>query len=60
VAVLGVIAGSTTWWFMLSAFVGIMHMHVDTNVMRTINHVFGILVSASGAFVLGTLMAGIT
>jgi threonine/homoserine/homoserine lactone efflux protein len=60
VTVLGVIAGSTTWWFMLTAFVGIMHMHIDTDVMRSINHVFGLLVSASGAFVLGSLAAGIS
>jgi hypothetical protein len=45
---------------MLTGFVGILHVHIDTNLMRTINHVFGVLVSASGAFVLGSLMATIT
>jgi threonine/homoserine/homoserine lactone efflux protein len=60
ITVLGVIAGSTTWWFMLSAFVGIFHHHIDTGVMRTVNHVFGVLVSASGAFVLGNLVLGMT
>lgn len=60
VTVLGVIAGSTSWWFMLTTFVGIFHGHIDTGVMRTINHVFGILVSASGAFVLGNLVLGMT
>jgi threonine/homoserine/homoserine lactone efflux protein len=58
--VLGVIAGSTTWWFMLTAFVGVMHVHIDANLIRAINHVFGVLVGASGAFVLGSLMAEIT
>jgi len=58
VTVLGVIAGSTSWWFMLTTFVGIFHGHIDTGVMRTINHVFGVLVSASGAVVLGNLVWG--
>jgi threonine/homoserine/homoserine lactone efflux protein len=60
ITVLGVITGSTTWWFMLTAFVGIMHVHIDTSLVRTINHVFGVLVSASGAFVLGSLVAGLS
>lgn len=59
VTVLGVIAGSTSWWFMLTTFVGIFHGHIDTGVMRTVNHVFGVLVSASGAFVLGNLILGL-
>jgi putative LysE/RhtB family amino acid efflux pump len=53
--VIGVIAGSITWWFMLTTFVGIFHHHVDTGVMRTINHVFGVLVGGCGAAVLGNL-----
>ena len=60
ITVLGVMAGSTSWWFMLTTFVGIFHGHIDTGVMRTINHVFGVLVSASGAFVLGNLAFGMT
>ena len=59
VTVLGVIAGSTSWWFMLTTFVGIFHGHIDTGVMRTINHVFGVLVSVSGAIVLGNLVMGL-
>jgi threonine/homoserine/homoserine lactone efflux protein len=59
VTVLGVIAGSTSWWFMLTTFVGIFHGHIDTGVMRTINHVFGVLVSLSGAIVLGNLVMGL-
>jgi hypothetical protein len=60
VTVLGVLAGSTSWWFMLTTFVGIFHGHIDTRVMRTINHVFGVLVSVSGAIVLGNLVMGLT
>jgi threonine/homoserine/homoserine lactone efflux protein len=59
VTVLGVIAGSTSWWFMLTTFVGIFHGHINPGVMRTINHVFGVLVSASGAVVLGNLVMGL-
>ena len=60
ITVLGVFAGSTTWWFMLTTFVGIFHGHIDTGVMRTVNHIFGVLVSGSGAFVLGNLALGLT
>jgi hypothetical protein len=59
VTVVGVLAGSTSWWFMLTTFVGIFHGHIDTGVMRTINHVFGVLVSVSGAIVLGNLVMGL-
>jgi threonine/homoserine/homoserine lactone efflux protein len=59
ITVLGVMAGSTSWWFMLTTFVGIFHGHINAGVMRTVNHVFGVLVSASGAFVLGNLMLGV-
>ncbi len=55
VTVLGVIAGSTTWWFMLTTFVGIFHRHIDNGVMRAINHVFGVLVSGAGAALLGNV-----
>jgi threonine/homoserine/homoserine lactone efflux protein len=56
ITVLGVMAGSTAWWFTLTTFVGIFHGHIDTGVMRAINHVFGVIVSLSGAVVLGNLM----
>jgi threonine/homoserine/homoserine lactone efflux protein len=54
--VLGVITGSTIWWFTLTTFVGIFHKHIDTGVMRNINHVFGILVTGFGAIVLGDII----
>jgi threonine/homoserine/homoserine lactone efflux protein len=56
VTVLGVIAGSLSWWFLLTTFVGIFHRRIDTAVMRNINHVFGVMVSVFGAIVLGNLM----
>jgi threonine/homoserine/homoserine lactone efflux protein len=54
--VLGVLTGSTIWWFMLTTFVGIFHRHIDTGVMRNINHVFGVLVTGFGAIVLGDVV----
>jgi threonine/homoserine/homoserine lactone efflux protein len=55
VTVAGVIAGSTIWWFTLTTIVGIFHRHIDPNVMRTINHAFGIAVTGFGVVVLGSL-----
>ena len=46
--VLGVVAGSTLWWFTLSALVGIFHKHIEPKVMRNINHAFGVLVTLFG------------
>jgi threonine/homoserine/homoserine lactone efflux protein len=54
--VLGVITGSTIWWFTLTTFVGIFHKHIDTGVMRNINHVFGVAVTGFGVIVLGDIL----
>jgi len=51
--VMGIIGGSTVWWFALTTIVGIFHRHIDTGVMRAINHIFGILVTVFGVIVLG-------
>jgi threonine/homoserine/homoserine lactone efflux protein len=53
--VIGVIAGSTIWWFTVTTVVGIFHRHIDSRVMRNINHVFGIVVTGFGAVVLADL-----
>jgi threonine/homoserine/homoserine lactone efflux protein len=55
ITVIGVIAGSTIWWFTLTTIVGIFHRHIDTGVMRNINHIFGLLVALFGIVVLGDL-----
>jgi threonine/homoserine/homoserine lactone efflux protein len=55
VTVIGVVAGSTIWWFMLTTIVGIFHAHIDAKVMGNINHVFGIAVTGFGVVVLGNL-----
>jgi len=53
--VIGVIAGSTIWWFALTTIVGILHRHIDAGVMRNINHIFGIAVTGFGIVVLGNV-----
>jgi threonine/homoserine/homoserine lactone efflux protein len=53
--VLGVIAGSTMWWFTVTTIVGIFHGRIDSVVMRNVNHVFGIVVTGFGVVVLGSL-----
>jgi threonine/homoserine/homoserine lactone efflux protein len=55
VTVLGVVWGSTLWWFAVTTIVGIFHRHIDTGVMRSINHVFGIAVTGFGIIVLADL-----
>jgi threonine/homoserine/homoserine lactone efflux protein len=54
--VLGVITGSTIWWFTLTTFVGILHKHIDTGVMRNINRAFGVIVTGFGAIVLADIV----
>lgn len=53
--VMGVVSGSTLWWFALTTIVGLFHARIDVQVMRYINHGSGILVSLCGAGVLGHL-----
>ena len=55
ITVLGVIAGSTIWWFTLTTIVGIFHRHIDIGVMRNINRIFGAVVTLFGVVVLGDL-----
>ena len=55
VTVLGVVWGSSFWWFALTTIVGIFHRHIDTRIMRNINHVFGIAVTGFGIVVLADL-----
>ncbi len=55
VTVIGVIAGSTIWWFALTTIVGIFHRHIDIGVMKNINRIFGVVVTLFGVVVLGNL-----
>ena len=51
--VVGVVSGSTLWWFTLTTIVGFFHAKIDAGVMKFINHGSGILVSVFGLVVLG-------
>ena len=48
----GVVLGSGLWWFVLTTFVGTFHARIDEPVMRAINHLTGIAISAFGIAVL--------
>ncbi len=50
--VCGVIGGSALWWFTLTTIIGLFHARIDDHVMRVINHLSGIAVSAFGIAVL--------
>ncbi|MBI1331094.1 MAG: LysE family translocator [Alphaproteobacteria bacterium] len=52
VVVAGVVAGSALWWFTLTTIIGLFHARIDAKVMRAINHLSGIAVSAFGIAVL--------
>ncbi len=54
--VIGVIGGSTLWWFILTTIVGFFHARIDAAVMRFINHGSGILVTLCGLGVLSHLI----
>jgi putative LysE/RhtB family amino acid efflux pump len=51
----GVVGGSLLWWFTVTTITGIFHRRLDAEVLGAVNHIFGILVTGFGAFVLGHL-----
>lgn len=46
--VIGVLGGSTLWWFALTTITGLFHRHIDDRVMALINKVSGVIVTAFG------------
>lgn len=54
--VIGVCAGSTAWWLMLTTFVGLFHARIDDYVMHIINMISGFLIAAFGVAVLTHLI----
>lgn len=52
----GVIGGSTTWWLVLTTFVGLFHARVDDAVMHVINRISGFLIAGFGVVVLTHLL----
>jgi threonine/homoserine/homoserine lactone efflux protein len=51
-AVLGVMAGSASWWLMLTGVVGKLHAKIDDHVVLIINRISGALVALFGALIL--------
>ncbi|MFL5240034.1 MAG: LysE/ArgO family amino acid transporter [Rhizomicrobium sp.] len=54
--VLGVVAGSTFWWFALTTITGLFHRHIDDRVMTIINKVSGVIVTIFGVAVFAHLL----
>lgn len=50
--VLGVFAGSATWWLMLSGGVSLFRARFDLNALRWVNRISGIIIVAFGLFIL--------
>ena len=46
--VLGVLAGSTFWWFTLTTFTGLFHHRIDDRIMTIINKTSGVIVTIFG------------
>src|ERR1051326_316083 len=54
--VIGVLSGSTFWWFALTTITGLFHRHIDERVMTIINKVSGVIVTAFGVAVFAHLI----
>jgi threonine/homoserine/homoserine lactone efflux protein len=54
--VVGVLSGSTFWWFALTTITGLFHRHIDDRVMRIINKVSGVIITAFGVGVFAHLI----
>ena len=54
--VAGVIAGSTSWWLVLTTTVGLLHARIDDYVMHVINRISGFLIAGFGVAVLTHLL----
>jgi len=50
--VIGVVSGSTLWWFTLTTIVGFFHAKIDARIVKRINHGSGVLVALFGVGVL--------
>jgi threonine/homoserine/homoserine lactone efflux protein len=54
--VIGVLAGSTTWWFTLTTITGLFHARIDERVLAMINKTSGIIITAFGVAVFAHLL----
>ncbi len=53
--VLGVAAGSTLWWLVLTTLVGLFHATITDRTMALINRISGIVIAGAGIAVLANL-----
>lgn len=53
VMVLSVFAGSTLWWFVVTAVTGIFHQSIEHGTLKRMNQASGLLIFATGAVLLG-------
>lgn len=56
IVLIGVIAGSVTWWATLATGVGLLHARFTDSVVRTINKVSGFAIACFGIAILGHLV----
>jgi len=54
--VIGVLAGSTTWWFTLTTVAGLFHAKINDGVMTIINRTSGAVITCFGLVVVGHLV----
>ncbi|HXL99752.1 MAG TPA: LysE family transporter, partial [Rhizomicrobium sp.] len=54
--IVGVAAGSTTWWFTLTTVAGLFHAKINEGVMTWINRVSGVVITTFGLVVFGHLI----
>ena len=50
--VAGVVAGSASWWLVLTSLIGLFHTRIESSTMRLINRISGVLVGIFGLAVL--------
>lgn len=56
IVVVGVLCGSTLWWFTITTVVGLFHARIDARVMRIITHVSGVVISFFGVGMLAHVL----
>lgn len=56
IVVLGVAAGSTLWWLVLTTVVGLFHATITDRTMLIINRISGIVIGGTGVAVLANLV----
>ena len=54
--VIGVFLGSALWWLLLSGGVGLLRKRFDSNVLRWVNRISGVLITGFGVAALASLL----